>query len=194
MRRRLDLAASLIARPPVLFLDEPTTGLDPRGRLGMWDIIAGLLREGTTLVLTTQYLEEADRLANNIAVIDKGEVIARGTATELKAMVGGERIEVTVARGGDVGAAARILSRFGDGVPAIDEEARHLSVGVRAEPGLINRVVGALDDHHINLDDVILRRPTLDDVFLSLTGRGLGTSEAEDSELTPAEGVQKEAA
>lgn len=194
MRRRLDLAASLIARPPVLFLDEPTTGLDPRGRLGMWDIIAGLLREGTTLVLTTQYLEEADRLASNIAVIDRGLVIARGTAAELKAMVGGERIEVTVTVEAEIVTAARILSGFGDGVPAIDETARHLSVGVRAEPGLINRIVGALDAQNVNLDDIVLRRPTLDDVFLSLTGRGVETAGDGEPDVSPAGGAQKEAA
>jgi ABC-2 type transport system ATP-binding protein len=196
MRRRLDLAASLIARPPVLFLDEPTTGLDPRGRLGMWDIIAGLVREGTTLVLTTQYLEEADRLANHIAVIDKGLVIARGTAAELKATVGGERIEITVAADSDLAGAVRVLVGFGDGTPAIDDQARHISVGVRAEPGLINQVVGALDGQGIQLDDVVLRRPTLDDVFLSLTGQSVeaaGTS-TDDTALPRVEGAQKEAA
>jgi ABC-2 type transport system ATP-binding protein len=160
----------------------------------MWDMIAGLVREGTTLVLTTQYLEEADRLANDIAVIDKGKVIARGTATELKAMVGGERIEITVAPGGDLGAAARILGGFGDGVPAIDEGARHISVGVRAEAGLINQVVRALDDQQIKLDDIVLRRPTLDEVFLSLTGHGLDTSDGQEVDVPLRESVQKEAA
>ncbi len=160
----------------------------------MWDIIAGLLREGTTLVLTTQYLEEADRLASNIAVIDKGTVIARGTATELKAMVGGERIEITVTAESDLATAARVLSGFGDGVPAIDESARHLSVGVQAAPGLINRIVGALDSQQINLDDVVLRRPTLDDVFLSLTGRGVETAANGVSDLSRLDGAQQEAA
>ena len=173
MRRRLDLAASLMVRPEVLFLDEPTTGLDPRGRLGMWEIIATLVREGTTLVLTTQYLEEADQLANNIAVIDKGQVIARGTASELKAMVGGERVEITVSPGGDLATAARVLDAFGDGAPAIRESDRHIAVGVRAEPGLVNRIVAQLDREHINLDDIVIRRPTLDDVFLTLTGQQL---------------------
>ena len=193
MRRRLDLAASLIARPPVLFLDEPTTGLDPRGRLGMWDIIASLVREGTTLVLTTQYLEEADSLASNIAVIDHGTVIARGTASELKATVGGERIEITLSPGADVATAARILSGFGDGVPAVDEGARKVSVGVRSEPGLINQVVVTLDEQNIQLDDIVLRRPTLDDVFLTLTGRGLDEAESEATDLSPDEQVQEAA-
>ena len=121
-------------------------------------------------------------------------VIARGTAAELKAMVGGERIEITVAAGSEIAAAARILSGFGDGVPAIDETAHHLSVGVRAEPGLINRIVGALDAQHVNLDDIVLRRPTLDDVFLSLTGRGVETAGDGEPDVSPAGGARKEAA
>jgi ABC-2 type transport system ATP-binding protein len=171
MRRRLDLAASLIAMPPVLFLDEPTTGLDPRSRLGMWDLIAELVAGGTTLLLTTQYLEEADRLADKIAVFDAGEVIASGTAEELKSQIGGERLEVTVSPGGDLALAARTLGGFGAGSVQIDAEGRRLSVPVAVAPGLLSRIVRALDEQNVQLDDAGLRRPTLDDVFLSLTGR-----------------------
>jgi ABC-2 type transport system ATP-binding protein len=156
MRRRLDLAASLILSPPVLFLDEPTTGLDPRGRLAMWKIISGLTASGTTVLLTTQYLDEADHLADQIVVVDLGRVIARGTSDELKAQVGGERLELTIARGGNLGDAA-------------DE--RQLVVPVSNGAQLLATVVRMLDAAHISLDSLTLRRPTLDDVFLALTGR-----------------------
>src|SRR5579871_3222502 len=130
MRRRLDLAASLLVAPPVLFLDEPTTGLDPRSRLGMWDVIGGLVADGTTVLLTTQYLEEADQLAKKIVVVDQGRVIATGTADELKAQVGGERLEVTVARGGNLNEAARILSTHAAGEARIEAERRSVGVPV----------------------------------------------------------------
>ncbi|HKS71086.1 MAG TPA: ATP-binding cassette domain-containing protein [Ktedonobacterales bacterium] len=170
MRRRLDLAASLIVAPPVLFLDEPTTGLDPRGRTEMWDVIAGLVSDGTTVLLTTQYLEEADLLANQIAVVDHGQVIARGTADELKAQVGGERLEVTVARGGDLDTAVRALSPIASGDLRVDAARRSIVVPVTGGARLLPGVVRDLDAAGLQLDDLALRRPTLDDVFLTLTG------------------------
>jgi ABC-2 type transport system ATP-binding protein len=173
MRRRLDLASSLIASPPVLFLDEPTTGLDPRSRLGMWDLIGELVAQGTTLFLTTQYLEEADRLADSIAVIDHGRVIARGTASELKATIGGERLELTVSDRAALPAAARVLSAFGRGPVAISDESRSIAVPVSGTDGLLTRVVAAMSDERISIDEANVTRPTLDDVFLTLTGHAL---------------------
>ncbi len=170
MRRRLDLAASLIVSPPVLFLDEPTTGLDPRGRTEMWDVIAGLVADGTTVLLTTQYLEEADQLANQIAVVDHGRVIARGTSDELKAQVGGERLEVAVARGSDLDAAVRALSPYASGDLRLDAERRRVVVPVTNGSRLLAGAVRDLDTAGLQLDDLALRRPTLDDVFLTLTG------------------------
>ncbi len=170
MRRRLDLAASLIMAPPVLFLDEPTTGLDPRSRLSMWDIISGLVSDGTTVLLTTQYLEEADQLANQIAVVDHGRVIASGTADDLKRQVGGERFEITVARGGDLTAAIDVLRPYSQGEMQIEAERRHILVPVAQGAQQLAAVVRDLDAARIPLDDLSLRRPTLDDVFLALTG------------------------
>lgn len=170
MRRRLDLAASLIAAPPVLFLDEPTTGLDPRSRLEMWALIEELVAGGTTLLLTTQYLEEADQLANDIAVIDHGKVIARGTPEELKSQVGGERIELTFAPGVDLPAAARILQEHGGHDPRIDEAKRQVVAPIAAVPGLTTALVSKLAAAGIDLDAAAVLRPTLDDVFLTLTG------------------------
>ncbi|HEY0757032.1 MAG TPA: ATP-binding cassette domain-containing protein [Ktedonobacteraceae bacterium] len=170
MRRRLDLAASLIVAPPVLFLDEPTTGLDPRGRLAMWDIISGLVSDGTTVLLTTQYLEEADLLAQQIAVVDRGRVIARGTADELKTLVGGERLEFTVSLGGDINAALLAVQAYSSGEIQINAERRHLAVPVTNGAQQLAAVVRDLDAAQVPLDDLALRRPTLDDVFLSLTG------------------------
>jgi ABC-2 type transport system ATP-binding protein len=183
MRRRLDLAASLVFAPPVLFLDEPTTGLDPRSRIAMWDIIGELVSGGTTLLLTTQYLDEADRLADRIAVVDRGTVIAEGTAEDLKARVGGERLEITVTEGGDLGAAVRVLETHAHGEARADEGRRHASVTVVGGARLLSAVVRDLDAAGVGLDDLGLRRPTLDDVFLALTGRaaeernGNGTDE-----------------
>jgi ABC-2 type transport system ATP-binding protein len=177
MRRRLDLAASLVISPPVLFLDEPTTGLDPRSRLGMWDIIEELVAGGTTLLLTTQYLDEADRLADKIAVVDSGTVIAEGTADDLKARVGGERLEITVTQGADLGAAVRVLERHakgetgGEGSVRVGAERRHTSATVEGGAGLLAAIVRELDAAGVRLDDLALHRPTLDDVFLALTGR-----------------------
>ncbi len=170
MRRRLDLASALIGRPRLLILDEPTTGLDPRSRLGMWDVIRALVREGTTLLLTTQYLEEADELADSIAVIDRGKVIARGTADELKAQVGGERIEVVVHRREDVPRAAELLRAACQTDVTIDEHTRELMVHSTGGAATLVQVVRDLDGSKIQIDDVALRRPTLDDVFLALTG------------------------
>jgi ABC-2 type transport system ATP-binding protein len=172
MRRRLDLAASLVLSPPVLFLDEPTTGLDPRSRIAMWDIIGELVSGGTTLLLTTQYLDEADRLADRIAVVDAGRVIAEGTSGELKARVGGERLEVTVARGDGLGEAARVLERHahGDGGVRVDAERGYVGATVAGGAGLLAGVVRDLDAAGVQVDELGLHRPTLDDVFLTLTG------------------------
>jgi len=177
MRRRLDLASALIGRPHLLFLDEPTTGLDPRSRLGMWEVIRGLVREGTTLLLTTQYLEEADELADTIAVVDHGRIIARGTADELKAQVGGERIEVVVHGRSDIVEAMDVLRRDGRGEVTLDEHTRRLTVAAEGGAQRLVQVVRDLDEAGIGIDDIGLRRPTLDDVFLSLTGHAAEASE-----------------
>ena len=169
MRRRLDLAGALVAHPPVLFLDEPTTGLDPRGRIQMWDVIRGLVSGGTTLLLTTQYLEEADVLADEIVVIDRGKAIARGTADQLKLQVGGERIEVTIRDKARLAEAEQIMARLG-GSPQHDLDRRSLAVAASGVATL-TAALHAFEDAGIDLDDVGLRRPTLDDAFLSLTGR-----------------------
>src|SRR5262249_20827803 len=157
----LDLAASLIVSPPVLFLDEPTTGLDPRGRTEMWDVIAGLVADGTTVLLTTQYLEEADQLANQIVVVDRGRVIARGTSDELKAQVGGERLEVTIGRGSDLDTAARALSSYASSDLRVDTTHRRIVVPVTEGARLVAGVVRDLDEAGLQLDDLALRRPTL---------------------------------
>jgi ABC-2 type transport system ATP-binding protein len=170
MRRRLDLASALSGRPRILFLDEPTTGLDPRGRLGMWDVIRGLVREGTTLLLTTQYLEEADELANKIVVVDHGKIIARGTADELKAKVGGERIEVVVRERTELPRAIALLTRATEGEHSLDDHMRRITIPARDGARSLVQVVRELDEAHVAIDDIALRRPTLDDVFLSLTG------------------------
>ena len=170
MRRRLDLAASLVTRPPILFLDEPTTGLDPRSRLVLWDIIATLVADGTTVLLTTQYLEEADRLADLIVVIDGGSVIAKGTADELKAKVGGDRIGVTVAAESDLAAARDVLARHAEGEVHMDAERRVVDAAVPAGARSIPALAAAMSTAGVLMDDVGLLRPSLDDVFLTLTG------------------------
>jgi ABC-2 type transport system ATP-binding protein len=168
MRRRLDLAGALVANPPVLFLDEPTTGLDPRARTELWDVITELVAGGTTLLLTTQYLEEADRLADSIAV-DHGRVIARGTADELKDLVGGERIELTVGTHDDVAVAQRALARLASGEP--QAEGFRLTVPVSHGAKALTEALALLAHDGVDVRDVGVRRPTLDDVFLTLTGR-----------------------
>ncbi len=177
MRRRLDLAASLIMSPPVLFLDEPTTGLDPRGRLAMWGVISDLVSDGTTVLLTTQYLEEADQLAHQIAVVDHGQVIAEGTSDELKAQVGGERLELTVAHRGNLQAAAQIVRPYSLGEIQVNADHRHVILPVTNGVQLLPAVVRDLDAAQIPLDDLALRRPTLDDVFLALTGHAATSAE-----------------
>jgi ABC-2 type transport system ATP-binding protein len=170
MRRRLDLASALIGRPRLLFLDEPTTGLDPRSRLGMWEVIRRLVREGVTLLLTTQYLEEADELADAIAVVDHGKIIARGTADQLKAQVGGERIEVVIHDTTRLADAAEVLTAIGVGRASVEEHTRRVTVPSDGGAKRLVVVVRDLDERGIQIDDIGLRRPTLDDVFLSLTG------------------------
>ena len=180
MRRRLDLAASLIANPTILFLDEPTTGLDPRSRLMMWDVIQGLVSEGTTVLLTTQYLEEADQLADKIAVIDKGKVIAQGTADELKTQVGGERIDVVVDRS-KAELAAQALQSMASGKVVIEGE--HVQAPVSGGGVKVVEAVRALDIAKIEIKEIQLRRPTLDDVFLSLTGHHAEELKIEDENV-----------
>lgn len=184
MRRRLDLAASLIVAPPVLFLDEPTTGLDPRGRLAMWDVISSLVSDGTTVLLTTQYLEEADQLAHQIAVVDQGRVIANGTADELKTQVGGERLELTVAPSGDLDAALQAVRPYSSGEIHISAEHRHLAIPVTHGAQQLAAIVRDLDAAHIPLGDLALRRPTLDDVFLMLTGHAATEVEPSTEEVS----------
>ena len=184
MRRRLDLAASLIAKPNILFLDEPTTGLDPRSRLMMWDVIQNLVNEGTTVLLTTQYLEEADQLAKKIAVIDKGKVIAQGSADELKTQVGGERIEVVVSPS-QTQAAAQALQSMSSGKVVVEGE--HVQVPVSGGGVKVVEAVRALDIAKIEIKEIQLRRPTLDDVFLSLTGHHAEEIKAEE-DLAPKKG------
>jgi ABC-2 type transport system ATP-binding protein len=168
LRRRLDLAAALVANPPVLFLDEPTTGLDPRSRLSLWETIEGLVADGTTVLLTTQYLDEADRLADEITVIDHGLVIAEGTSDELKDRVGGERLEIRLDDPADAPAAVRALIPMADDLPKV--QGNIVGAGVHRRNGVIVEAVRRLSDEGVGVDDITLRRPTLDDVFLALTG------------------------
>ena len=182
MRRRLDLAMSLIGRPSVLFLDEPTTGLDPRSRLAMWDFIDELVASGMTTLLTTQYLEEADRLAHQIAVIDHGQVIERGTPDELKRRVGGEQIEVLVCRPEDARPAIDALADFACGDAHVERDGRRVVIPVREVHGLVPLAVRKLDDVGIDIDDVGVRHSTLDDVFFALTGRPAEDDEGDGGE------------
>ena len=168
MRRRLDLAASLVAQPSILFLDEPTTGLDPRSRLGLWDVITSLVAQGTTVLLTTQYLEEADQLAHDIVVIDHGRVIAHGTSEQLKDQIGGDRVEISVVDPASVGRAVEAIRTVSTGEPLVDE--LHVSAPVSGGSTVLVDAIRALDAQSVEVSDLVLRRPTLDDVFLSLTG------------------------
>ncbi len=171
MRRRLDLGAALVAKPPVLFLDEPTTGLDPRSRLALWAFIEQLVSEGTTLLLTTQYLEEADRLADRIGVIDDGKIIAEGTADELKTQTGGDVIEVRIGSEDNLETARGILATIGTDIPRVRRGDRRIQVPVDG-PGRVAEAVRQLDAAGVKIEDFSLRRPTLDDAFLTLTGHG----------------------
>jgi daunorubicin resistance ABC transporter ATP-binding subunit len=186
MRRRLDLAAGLLTRPPVLFLDEPTTGLDPTSRVRMWDVIRGLVADGVTLLLTTQYLDEADELADRIVVIDHGRVIAGGTAAELKTQVGGARLELTLSEPNAVAASA--IAPFVAGQVHVSHDGRRLRAPVRSTAGLASTVVRALDEAGVSVDDVELHQPSLDDVFFALTGHA---SEHDGEDEPIAAGLQE---
>ena len=184
MRRRLDLGASLVGRPRILILDEPTTGLDPRTRMELWAFIQQLVRDGTTVLLTTQYLEEADELAESIVVIDHGRVIARGTSDELKSQLGGDVLEVGVEEVGDVDRALIALGALGAEHAQVDRGSRHLAIPTAAGAGALVEAVRALDEAEIPIADLALRRPSLDDVFLALTGRK--TTEDDEAGSPPA--------
>ena len=186
MRRRLDLAASLIARPPVLFLDEPTTGLDPRTRNDLWQLVEELVAEGTTVLLTTQYMEEAEHLANRIAVLDQGTVVAEGTADELKAHLGGTVLEIRVTDRADLERAAALVGDLGRQTPRFDAENHRITVPITGGPADLIAAGRALEEGGIALDDLGIRRPSLDDVFLAYTGH---TAQRDAGDPVPAGGT-----
>lgn len=177
MKRRLDLAMSLIANPPIIFLDEPTTGLDPRSRLTMWELIKQLAKNGTSILLTTQYMDEADWLADNIVVLDGGKIIAEGTSDTLKAKVGADRLEVTIGKNGDFAKAQEVID--GKSLQA-DPDRRTISITSKGGVKTLKEVLQKLDAAHIEVETVSLHRPTLDDVFLTLTGHAATKEEAEE--------------
>jgi ABC-2 type transport system ATP-binding protein len=177
MRRRLDLAASLILAPPVLFLDEPTTGLDPRGRNQVWEAVRSLAAAGTTVLLTTQYLDEADQLAHRISMIDQGRVIAEGSPDQLKSRLGGDRIDVVAARGDELAATAATVGRVAGAEPEVDPDTRRVSAPVRDRVAALTGAARELDAAGIAVEDIALRRPTLDEVFLHLTGHDTGAAD-----------------
>ena len=183
MRRRLDLAASLIGRPPILFLDEPTTGLDPRTRNDLWQFIDELVAEGTTVLLTTQYMEEAEHLADRIIVLDAGRVVAQGTADELKDQLGGDVLEIRVIDGADLEQAAALVAPFGSTPPRLNADLKEVSLGVEGSAKVLIAAGRALEDGGIGLDDLEIRRPSLDDVFLSLTGHPTSDGHADVGEV-----------
>ena len=170
MRRRLDLAASLVIKPQILFLDEPTTGLDPRGRFALWHVIRELVKDGTTVLLTTQYLEEADQLAHKIFVIDHGHIIAEGTADELKNQVGGDVLELHLSNQSLISQTIDLITKFGSEAPRVDEDTNIITMPISGGASVLVDVVRELDAEHIKIHDIILRRPSLDDVFMTLTG------------------------
>ncbi|WP_030511780.1 daunorubicin resistance protein DrrA family ABC transporter ATP-binding protein [Microbispora rosea] len=184
MRRRVDLAGALVADPPVLFLDEPTTGLDPRARAALWDTISELVAAGSTLLLTTQYMEEADHLADQIMVVDHGRAIARGTADELKDQVGGSRIELTVTDAAELETARQALARFAAGAVRTVPESLQITVAVTDGPESLRQVLGLLADAGVRVRDAGLRRPTLDDVYLTLTGHQASGTDPQAREAT----------
>jgi ABC-2 type transport system ATP-binding protein len=184
MKRRLDLAGSLVAQPQVLFLDEPTTGLDPKSRLGLWDIIRDRVRSGATLLLTTQYLEEADALADEIAVIDHGRVIAEGSPDQLKSKLGGDRIDVVASRADQLAATAAIVGRLSGTEPEVDPDTRRASAPVPDRVAALTAAARELDAAGIDVEDIALRRPTLDEVFLHLTGHDTQPATQQPQEVT----------
>ncbi|WP_104165879.1 ATP-binding cassette domain-containing protein [Cryobacterium sp. N22] len=185
MRRRIDLAGALVFNPKILFLDEPTTGLDPRSRMALWGVINKLVDDGTTVLLTTQYLEEADQLADSIAVIDYGKVIAEGTSDELKAQIGGHRVVIALVDAADANAAREVLARYGAGEPQVSSDGRGIDVAVTDGPPALQHVLADLRTAGIELHDAGMRRPTLDDVFLKLTGHkaDMAAGENEDEKM-----------
>ena len=186
MRRRLDLAASLVGEPQVLFLDEPTTGLDPKSRNDLWEVIEGLVAEGTTLLLTTQYLEEADRLADAIAVVDTGRIVAYGTADELKAQIGNEMLEVTLSERSELGAARAVLATIGAGDPKVDEQSMRIGVALRGGTSNLVDALRQLDQAGVQVADMAVHQPTLDDVFLTLTEGAGAPASAQPAASVPA--------
>jgi len=188
MRRRLDLAMSLIASPPIIFLDEPTTGLDPRSRMTMWELVKQLTKHGTTILLTTQYMEEADYLADNIVVIDGGKVIAEGTPDSLKAKIGSDRLEIIVAKGSSL---QKAKDAIGGKDAQVDEERRTISIATKAGVGTLKKALQQLEDAKISIENISLHRPTLDDVFLTLTGHAATQEESAEDKPVKTKGKGK---